>query len=91
MALYSKRRFFPLWGWGGIKNGRCVPSVVGEGSGISFRRCSPVKPRRSHLGLADWARCQRHKMAEEPRDNLQAAGDGAGRKAAFFGIFFLRI
>ncbi|KAG8516057.1 Transformer-2 protein-beta, partial [Galemys pyrenaicus] len=52
---------------GKIKNGRCVPSVMGEGSSISFRRCSPAKPRRSHLGLAGWARCQRHKMAEEPR------------------------
>lgn len=29
---------------GEIKNGRCVPSVLGEGSGILFRRCSLAKP-----------------------------------------------
>lgn len=62
---------------GGIKNGRCVPSVVGEGSSISFRRWSPAKPRRSHLGLAGRARCQKHKMAEEPRVNAGPTGGGA--------------
>lgn len=39
---------------------------VGDGNGILFRRCSPAKPRSSHLGLAGWASCQRHKMAEPP-------------------------
>ena len=73
---------------GKIKNGRCVPSVVGEGSGIAFRRCSPAKPRRSHLGLAGWAHCQRHKMAEAPRDSFQAAGGGLGaQRAVFFRVY----
>lgn len=55
---------------GEIKNGRCVPSVLGEGSGILFRRCSPAKPSPQPSwagGLAGWARCQRHKMAAGPR------------------------
>lgn len=59
--------FFPLEEGRKIKNGRCVPLVLGEGSGISFRRCSPAKPRCRHLGPAGRARCQRHKMAEQPR------------------------
>lgn len=56
--------------------------MLGEGSGILFRRCSPAKARRSHLGLAGLARCQRHKMAEEPRAD---AGQAAPRKAAWGG------
>lgn len=80
---------------GGIKNGRCVPSVLGEGSGISFRRSSTAKARSGHLGLAGLARRQRHKMAEAP---LQAgaaprgaAWGGWGKKGSVVrGFFFTR-
>lgn len=65
-------RFF-RYGEGVIKNGRCVPAVLGEGSGLGSRRCSPAKPRRSHLGLAGRARCQRHKMAARPRVHAHGA------------------
>ena len=67
VAPYPRRRFFSVTRGGKLKNGRCVPSVLGEGSSISFRRCSPAKPRCRHLGLAGRAGCQRHKMAEKPR------------------------
>lgn len=41
MRLHSSDgRFFRYKKGGEIKNGRCVPSVLGEGNGILFRRCS---------------------------------------------------
>lgn len=68
--------------------------MLGEGSGVLFRRCSPAKARRSHLGLAGLARCQRHKMAEEPRADARPGGASQGRvgrvreKATLFGDFY---
>lgn len=57
--------FPPITEWGRLKMA-AASLGVGDGNGILFRRCSPAKPRRSHLGLAGRASCQRHKMAEPP-------------------------
>lgn len=40
----------PLISEGKLKNGRWAPLAVGGGERVLFRRCSPAKPRRSHLG-----------------------------------------
>lgn len=59
--------FFPLEEGERLKMAAASPWCWGRGAVSPFRRCSPAKPRCRHLGPAGRARCQRHKMAEEPR------------------------
>lgn len=61
------------------------PWCWGRGE-VSFLRCSPTKARRSHLGLAGWARRQRHKMADGPAPYWVGVGKERQR---FLGSFNL--
>lgn len=89
--LWSRTRVGRFFRYkGGLKMAAASPWCWGRGE-VSFLRCSPTKARRSHLGLAGWARRQRHKMADEPRVDAglarASAGGGGKRKATCFRVF----